>query len=308
MPGKVIIACVLKSENRAFSQRLPAAQAARWAAEWVSRMANTALDAQTGDRPLVVSVERTLIILNLIATSPDGMGTREISYTLGYGAGTVQKILNTLLVHEYVTKRPGTDKYVLGIGAIRLANLILAQSDLLSITRPYLQRLADETQETIFIGVFENSYCTYIDKVVSDQIVRMDAPLGVRRPLNCTAIGKALLAFSPRFSREWLHDLHRIQAFGQPTSFSITDPDALYDDLIGARRLGFTSDRREFNPSAMCVAAPILDHVGQPIAAISISGPAERIEPRYAELAEMVRRATAQISKALGGGPPPGTA
>lgn len=266
-------------------------------------MTNVPVDAQTDDRPLVVSVERSLIILDLIARSPNGLGTREISYTLGYGAGTVQKILNTLLVHEYVTKRAGTDKYVLGIGAIRIANLILAQSDLLTITRPYLQQLAEETQETIFMGVFEDAHCTYVDKVVSEQIVRMDAPLGVRRPLNCTAIGKALLAFSPRLSREWLHELHRTQSFGNPTAYSITDPDALYEDLVQARAAGFTSDRREFNPSAMCVAAPILDHTGQPVAAISISGPAERIEPRFEELADVVRRSTAQISKALGGAP-----
>jgi DNA-binding IclR family transcriptional regulator len=263
-------------------------------------MTNIPADTQADDRPLIVSVERTLIVLDLIARSPDGIGTREISYKLGYGAGTVQKILNTLHVHEYVTKRAGTDKYVIGIGAIRIANLILAQSDLLTITRPYLQRLADESQETIFMGIYEDGQVTYIDKVVSDQIVRMDAPLGVRRPINCTAIGKAMLAFSPRFSRDWLRELHRAKTFTRPTEFSITDPDVLYDDLKQALAAGFTSDRREFNPSAMCVAAPIFDHANQPVAAISISGPAERIEPQFDKLAAMVRRTTAQISKALG--------
>lgn len=263
-------------------------------------MTNFQDNTQADERPLIVSVERTLIILDLIARSPEGIGTREISYTLGYGAGTVQKILNTLHLHEYVTKRAGTDKYVIGIGAIRIANLILAQSDLLTITRPYLQRLADESLETIFMGIYEDGHVTYIDKVVSDQIVRMDAPLGVRRPINCTAIGKALLAFSPNFSRDWLHELHKAKTFTRPTDFSITDPDVLYEDLKKALTIGFTSDKREFNPSAMCVAAPILDHANQPVAAISISGPAERIEPQFDKLAELVRRASAQISKALG--------
>lgn len=263
-------------------------------------MTNSPTDVQADDRPLVVGVERALIILQLIAKHPEGIGTREISYTLGYGVGTVQKILNTLLVHELITKHPGTDRYIFGIGAIRLANLILARSDLITLSRPLLKQLADESQETVFLGVFENDFCTYVDKVVSDQIVRMDAPLGVQRPLNCTAIGKALLAFSPTLSPERLHALRDAQTFGEPTAFSITDPDALYEDLLRAREDGYTTDLREFNPSAMCVAAPVLNHDRLPIAAISISGPAERVEQRLSALGALVRQSALTLSTALG--------
>ncbi|MCC6804729.1 MAG: IclR family transcriptional regulator [Anaerolineae bacterium] len=258
---------------------------------------------ESKSEPIVVSIERTLIILNLLARSGRGMGTREISHQLGYSAGSVQKILNTLRVQEFVVKDPDTDRYGFGPAAMRLAHQILTQVDLTSIARPYLEELARRTDETIFLGVRDGASCIYIDKIISNQAIRMDAPLGVPRPLNCTAVGKALLAFDSDLSPD---KLRRMAADGQlhgPTDHSITDPDALFDELARVRAQGVAVDDRESLEAVGCVAVPVINHEGAIIGAISVSGPAERIIDRKDTLTRLVREAGEALNLALGYNP-----
>jgi IclR family KDG regulon transcriptional repressor len=251
-------------------------------------------------KPVVVSIERALIILDLLAQTPAGMGTRGISHKLGYSAGSVQKILNTLRAQGFVSKSPDTDKYVLGIAALRLARLIISQMDLSTVARPYLEELADLTGETIFLGVRDGTQCIYIDKITSKQEIRMDAPVGAIRPFNCTAIGKVLLAYA---SEDAIDQLAQAEAFVKSTERSITDPEELRQEIVRVRKQGFAYDGREYNPSAACVAAPVLDHMGEVVAAISVSGPAERIERQREQLGETVRQEADRLSAALGHAP-----
>ena len=253
----------------------------------------------SNNTPIVVSVERTLIILNLLAENVEGLGTREISHRLGYSAGSVQKILNTLRVQDFIVKRPDTDQYVFGPAAMRLAHFIMAQTNLWAIARPFMDELAEETGETIFLGTRDGSVCNYVDKIVSKHIIRMDAPLG-SRPLNCTAMGKVLLAFDTDVTEDTVVHLAQSGAFESPTERSITDPGEFYHELLQVREMGYAFDLREYNPSAACVAAAILDRTGKPVAAISVTGPAERIEQQQAELGSLVQKVGERLSKSLG--------
>lgn len=255
------------------------------------------------DEPTVVSVERSLIILDLLAEHTEGLGTREISRTLGYGSGTTQKILNTLRGKDLITKRPDSGTYVFGIGAVKLAHQILAQTNVSTIARPYLVRLAQMTGESAYLGVRQSDSCVYIDKVLSDEEVRSDAPLGTPRPLNCTAVGKALLAASPDGQ-----DLSALRAmagrgaFSAPTGRSVEEPEDLLRELNTVRELGYALDDREFSAGGACVAASVVDHTGAPVVALSASGPAERFDGHRSELGEIVRQVASEMSEALGRG------
>lgn len=258
-------------------------------------------DASETNEPTVVSVERSVIILELLAERGGGLGTREISRTLGYGSGTTQKILNTLRGKGLVTKHPDSGAYVFGIGAVKLAHQILAQTNLSMLARPYLVRLAEVTGESAYLGIRQSDSCIYIDKVLSEEEVRFDAPLGAPRPLNCTAVGKALLAASPDG-----RDLSALRAmagrgaFVTPTDRSLTEPEALLRDLDAVRDRGYALDDREFNLLGACVAAPVVDHTGALVAALSVSGPAERVDGQRNEFAEVVRLVAEEVSQALG--------
>ena len=247
----------------------------------------------------VVAVQRALIILDLVARAPAGLGTREISRKLGYGSGTTQKILNTLRSHGWIAKRSETDRYVLGLGAIAFAYLAHSHSNVITLARPFLERLARQTNESVYLAIRQENACVYVDKVLGSEEIRMDAPLGIKRPLNCTAVGKALLAYADGQDRTALQAL--AGSFETSTKRSVIDADALYDELAVVRRNGYALDIREYNPSGACIAAAVRDGDGLPVAAITVTGPAERLEENRDEFARLVAAAAIEFSQSLSG-------
>lgn len=245
----------------------------------------------------VVSVERAFIILNLLANTPDGMGPREIGRALGYSAGAVQKILNTLLMQRIVTKTPDTDRYVLGISAVRLAQQIVSQTKIVTVIRPALEDLAARTGETAFLGVRDNLSVVYVDKVVSKQELRVDPPLGVTRPLNATAVGQLLIAYAPE---DLIPRLVEQDALMAATEYSITDPDALRQKIATILQNGYANDAREYLISSSALAAPLLDTEGHANMSIALCGPAERFEDRFDQLRDALLDVVGELNQALG--------
>jgi len=250
-------------------------------------------------QPTVVAVQRGLIILDLVARAPDGLGTREISRKLGYGSGTTQKILNTLRSHGWIAKRSDTGRYVLGLGAIAFAYLANSHSNVITLARPFLERLVRETDEAAYLAIRQEEACVYVDKVLGDEEIRMDAPLGITRPLNCTAVGKALLAYAEGQDRTALRAL--AGSFEARTENSITDVDVLFDELVQVRSTGHALDIRECNASGACIAAAVRDGDGVPVAAITVTGPAERLVAKREEIARLVREVAEEFSRSLSG-------
>jgi DNA-binding IclR family transcriptional regulator len=255
------------------------------------------LEVYTDNTATVVSVERAFIILNLLTNNPQGMGPREIGRALGYGAGAVQKILNTLLMQHVVNKKPRTDKYILGMSAVRLAQQIIAQTNFVTVIRPSLEDLAERTGETAFLAVREDLAVVYVDKVVSTHELRVDPPLGVSRPLNATAVGQLLLAFA---SEDLIPRLFEAGAIVAASEYSITNPDDLRQRKTAILRDGYAHDSREFLVSSSSLAAPIFDEGGQISAAIAICGPAERFDSQLNPLRDALLAVAGELYQALG--------
>jgi IclR family acetate operon transcriptional repressor len=255
------------------------------------------LEAYTDKTATVVSVERAFIILNLLTSNPEGMGPREIGRALGYSAGAVQKILNTLHVQRLVIKKPNMDKYILGISAVRLAQQILAQTNFLTVIRPALEDLAERTGETAFLAVRDNLAVVYVDKVVSPHELRVDPPLGVPRPLNATAVGQLLIAFA---SEDLIPRLFEAGAIVAASEYSITDPNDLRKRTAAILRNGYASDSREFLISSSSLAAPVFDEEGHASAAIAICGPAERFDDQIDRLRDALLTVAGALNQSLG--------
>lgn len=254
------------------------------------------MGSQTSSMATVVSVERALIILSLLAHNSEGMGPREIGRTLGYGAGSVQKILNTLRLQNVVSKEPDTDRYTLGISALRLAQQIVAQSNFLTVMRPFLEALAERTGETAFWAVRDGLSAVYVDKVVSKHELRVDPPLGVARPLNATAVGQLLLAYA---SEDLTPQLVAANAIEAATEHSITDPALLRDRIALILRNGYAYDSREFRLSSSSLAAPVFDEEGTVTAALAICGPAERVDGQLDTLRDQLLGIAGELNRAL---------
>jgi len=245
----------------------------------------------------ILAVERALIILNRLADAPDGLGVRELSRTLGYSPSVVQKILNTLKAHKFVEQDPSNGNYSLGPALLTLGLHMLSRIDVRQTARPHMERLSAASGETIFLGIRSGHQAIYVDKVTGNRPMWIDAALGAQRPLNCTAVGKVLLS---GLSHEEIVKLARSGAFTAHTPNSITDLDALVQEIARVRERGYATDEEEFLPGAKCIAAPIKNHEGEIIAAITISAPAFRVDEHREEWVRLVRETAAAISTDLG--------
>jgi len=247
----------------------------------------------------VVAVERALIILKLMAAAPNGIGVREVARTLGYNQGVVHKILQTLVDQDFARQDPVTQQYRLGAGALQVGLVGLAKLEVREVARPYLQALAESTGETALLGILDGPHAIYVDKALSPAEFRLDPPLGAIRPLNCTALGKAILAFMPE---DAVDRLARAGAFVSATPSAITDLATLKVELARVRQTDLATDLEEFISGAMCLAAPVRDHTGQVIAAVTISGPIQRMADETARLETAVKGCAREISAGLGYG------
>jgi DNA-binding IclR family transcriptional regulator len=244
-----------------------------------------------------VAVARALILLRYIVDHPDGLSIREASRNLGYSPATVQKLINALNAQGYVVQDKSTERYHLGAEAVQLGLTALSRLEIRRIAHPHLEALSRESGETVFLGIARDNHAIYIDKVVSAQPIRMDAPLGVNRPYNCTAVGKVLLAGLPD---EELERLAADGAFEQRTERSVSEAEALRTEIAQVRVQGWARDDEEYISGAGCVAAPVHDHEGQVIAALTVSGPAERIRRKFDHLVAQVKARAAAISEEMG--------
>lgn len=244
-----------------------------------------------------VAVERALILLRYIVDNADGLSIREASRNLGYSPATVQKLINALKAQGYVVQDPLTERYHLGPEAVQLGLMALSRLELRRVARPHLERLSQESNETVFLAIPRDSHAIYVDKVVSPQEIRTDAPLGVNRPYNCTAVGKVLLA---GMSDEQIEQLAAQGAFERWTANSITDLETLRAEIEKVRALGWARDNEEYIVGAGCVAAPIRDYSGKVIAALTISGPIARLNEQLDRHVALVKAAAAAISAEMG--------
>lgn len=244
-----------------------------------------------------VGVQRALILLQRVAESREGAGVRELARSLGYNPSAVQKNLDALLSQGFVSQDPDTRRYHLGLAAIRVGLAGLARLDVRHVGRPHLEALAEATGETAMLGVRHEDVVIYIDKALVPAEMRVDVILGARRPFNCTAVGKVLLAFLPD---EDFERLAEADAFVSATPHSITEPEALRRELVRVRDQGYAIDREEFHLGWMCVAAPVRNHDGAVAAAVTIAGPAQRVDQALETVTRQVVKYAGHISAALG--------
>lgn len=252
---------------------------------------------------MVQSVERTLDILELLAQVEDDVGLSQIADQLELPLGTVHRLLATLVARGYAAQDLTTRHY--GPGPRLLEIAARAGSNrrfgLQRIARPFLQQLTDISGETSNLLVMQDDEAVFIDQVTSSRLVHMFTQVGQRAPLYCTGGGKAILAGLPLqqidayLSRVQLHLV---------TIHTLTAADLLRQDLELSRRRGFAVDHEEGEEGVSSVAAPVFDHSGACVGAISISGPTSRITlERVEELGRLTRRAADECSARLGGPP-----
>jgi IclR family acetate operon transcriptional repressor len=229
------------------------------------------VDASAVSRPAgsVQSVDRALDLLEALADGEKPLGVAELVELTCLPQGTVHRLLQGLHQRGYV-RRDASRKYSLGTAAVRLADA--AQRSLARSARPYLAELVDLSGETANLAVLEGDDVVYVAQVSSPHTLRMFAEVGRHVPPHSTAVGKVLLAAMPRDRA-----LGVVRRTGLParTPSTITDLDAFSTELDLVAVQGWAADEEEQEVGVRCVAVPV-GPPGAVVAALSLSGPAER--------------------------------
>jgi DNA-binding IclR family transcriptional regulator len=221
----------------------------------------------------VQSVDRALDILEIVVRSKDQLGVSEIGKKLGLHKSTVYRLISTLEQKGYIKKEEVYDKYKVGIKLFELSNSAINKLDIRKEVRPLLEELMNKTKETVHLGVLDDNEVVYIDKVQTTQTI-MYSMVGLRAPVHCTGLGKAILAYS---SEDVVNRIISADNFKKFTEHTITNPEDLKNHLKMIKERGYSIDDREHEENIRCISAPIFDNQGRVIAAFSVTGPSIRM-------------------------------
>jgi DNA-binding IclR family transcriptional regulator len=246
----------------------------------------------------IAAVERALDVLLLFSTSSAAdLGVTEIAADLGMSKAAVHRILTSLRSRDLVTVDAASRRYALGPGALGLGQAYLARMDLRRLAAPELAWLSGETGETATLSIRTGDQRMYIDQVVPAREVRMEVQVGAVHPLHAGASSKAFLAYLPEADVE---DYIARTRLSPVTAGTITDPEALRQELRNIRLAGYAVSLGERQAGACSVAAPIRDAGGLPLGVISVSGPIERLRGQVDECAGLLVAATRRLSGRMG--------
>jgi IclR family KDG regulon transcriptional repressor len=253
------------------------------------------------ERPvkLVKSASRVLDLFELLLEEPRGLTLSEISHRLEVPRSSAHGLIQTLLTRGYLHRAGDSGQRLrLGVRLIELGLSVSDEFDLRPVARQHLERLASETHETAFIAILDGGEFVCMDKFVSrdaETRVRADAPLGARRAIHCTSLGKAYLAALDDRSATEMLDKYGMRP---ATRHSLTSKAAMLKDLAATRARGYSVDSQEAVLGICCVGAPIRNHIGTPFAAVSVSMIRDFADPEVQGPAVM--RAAVEISRTLG--------
>ncbi|MBB2939851.1 DNA-binding IclR family transcriptional regulator [Amycolatopsis bartoniae] len=235
-------------------------------------------------------LDKSVTLLNVYR--PDGGKFRltELAARAGLSKTTTFRLVGDL-VRLGLLEREG-EWYRLGGTLFELGSLVPRRQDLREIALPFLQDLFEGTRQTVHFGIRDDRDVVYLERIHGHDAVPLPSRIGGRLPLTCTAIGKALLAFSgPGLADEILAGpLPRL------TPFSITDPVRLRTALEQTQVSGLAYEEQEAAPGVSCIAAPVFSGAVA-VAALSVAVPREQFRP--AHLAPAVRTAALGLSRTL---------
>lgn len=246
----------------------------------------------------IASVCRALSILELFDAHTAELGITEMAERLDLHKSTLAGLVYTLESSGYLEQNPTTRKYRLGVKLVERAFVALGHLEVTRVALPHLERLRNWRDETVNLAVLDGDEVVYIERLLSSQTLGMRSEVGKRAMAHSTALGKALLSQLPRSELDTFladRDLPPI------TPNTITESQEFKQELDLVRSRGYAVDMEEDQIGGACIAAPIFDHKGEAIAAVSISVPVARLRPsEVPDFGARVMRTAHSISEDLG--------
>jgi DNA-binding IclR family transcriptional regulator len=245
------------------------------------------------------AVEKALRILCAFSPEHPLWGVRELSGHLGFSPATVQRILQTLRSHGFVDQEPQTRQYRLGSVYYSFLHTLQSGMPVGRAALPFMKQLLYRTRETVHLNVVDGLQRLCIDSLESSEALKASMPIGSRSPLHAGASSKCLLAYSPQ---EFIESFLGREPLQPVTENTITGAERLRGELELIRSQGYAASLGERNPGIGSLSAPVLNHRGVLLAAVSLALPELRYRSdthRHHCLTEL-RKVAWDISKIMG--------
>ena len=214
-------------------------------------------------------IDRALDLIELLATSENGLSITDLSNATGLPKSTVHRILSTYAERHYVEKDQDTSIYSLGHKFVEIASVYLNKIVLKTEAAPIMHELAAFFGAVSYLGVLENNEVMYLEKAENFNSLRLYTQIGKWEPLHCTALGKVLMA---SLSESEFEHVAKNLTYTKYTPNTIDNYEWFKAEIEQVRRRGYATDRYEHEATHCCLAVPIYDYTRKIMAAMSISG------------------------------------
>lgn len=240
------------------------------------------------------SIAKALALLRCVSLSEPPPGFSALLDRTGLPKATLHRLLQELIDAGLI--RIAADRgYRPALGLLELAYRAWESIDLKQVAARYVDELWRSTEETVHLAVRDGLEIIYIDKRESPKTLRLFSSVGRRGPLHCTGVGKAILAHMPEAEREDI--IGRITLTGH-TRHTITSRHLLRAEFDRIRAEGIARDCEEHEEGIFCIAAPIFDRTGRPVASVSVTAPGMRMDrTRLDQLAPTIKDIAHRISQ-----------
>ena len=218
------------------------------------------------------SLKKALQIVEYIAQNQGEVRQVDIQKNLEMKKTTAHRYFEALEEMNFLEKK--NNHYFLGLGLLRLGNLVQSKNLIIGRMNPILERIVSEVNETLNIAQFNGSSATYLYRIESRRNLQVRATLGDNLPLYCTGLGKAILSLLPDEKIDRMFEEISLIKF---TKNTITDKKILLKQINEIREKGFAIELEEFEEGLICISVPLYLESYDFIGAISFSGTTNRM-------------------------------
>lgn len=250
---------------------------------------------------MVQSVQRAVRILKELSTSGPHLGVTELAARIGVSKPTVHALLRTLEAEGLVRQEKATSRYLLGPALLRLGNSYLETQELRSRSIAWADTLAERTGEAVWVAVLDgDQHMLVVHHAFRHGSGIQILELGASIPWNTCALGKSLVSFLPQQRQKELLEGELARLTGK----SVVDPAVLAEQLAQTLQTGYALEDQESTLGEAGIASPVFDRSGDPVGAIGVIGPVERLlsEENRQKHAVAVRDVATLLSRELGAG------
>ncbi len=246
------------------------------------------------------AASHALAVLRLLARHTEPVPASAIARDLGLPRSSVYHLLTVLQDQGFVVHLPEERRYGLGVAAFELGSAYTRQAPLQRMARQSLARLVDATKHNAHLAVLHGRDVLYVIEERAPGRPPLVTDVGVRLPSQLTASGLAMLASLPPQQVRALFPSR--DAFVQRHGLGPTTLSGLRTLLVRVRRDGFAAEDGTVTPEFASVAAPVLDHVGHPVAGIAVTYPVSDVTAdQRRSLAKQVIHTAAELTRRIGG-------